>query len=72
MQYSSQEKILIFSKSPLTLALINEGLELLKVQHLEFTSRIEATKREDMARTFETNDQIRVLLMELKLGARGL
>jgi SNF2 family DNA or RNA helicase len=72
MRYCKEEKFLIFSASPLTLAHIGDGLDLLAVPYLTFASMTDHKLREQMPVTFETASSCRVMLMELKYGARGL
>ena len=71
-RYASQEKFIIFSSSPLSLAHIGDGLDILNIPYLTFTSATERKPREQMPTTFETAENCRVILMELKHGARGL
>ncbi|KAH9928097.1 uncharacterized protein B0H18DRAFT_954095 [Fomitopsis serialis] len=62
-QYSGNEKFLIFSRSPLTLAYVAEGLEL--------SARSAPDAAAANIVTFETSELYRVFLMELQHGARG-
>ncbi|OBZ69321.1 hypothetical protein A0H81_10948 [Grifola frondosa] len=72
LQHSSEEKFLIFSASVSTLAFIAEALDVIRVKYLEYNSLLRRHFRQDVVTTFETSDLYRVLLMELKHGARGL
>ena len=72
MAYSKNEKFLIFSNSPLTLAMISDALNLIHISGLLCSSQIKPAERFQRIVTFETSETNRVLLMELKHGARGL
>jgi SNF2 family DNA or RNA helicase len=72
LHYSAQEKFLIFSSMPLSLAHVKDALNLAGIPCLEFSARFSAKAREQFVTTFETSDTYRVFLMELKHAARGL
>jgi SNF2 family DNA or RNA helicase len=70
--YSGSEKFLIFSQFPLSLAQVVDGLDLMEVKYLQLTTQVSPKAREHAIVTFESCDTYRVLLMDLKHGARGL
>lgn len=72
LQYSPEEKFLVFSNSALTIAHVADALKLIKIEFLQYTTQFGPHEREKMVMTFETAEKYRVFLMELKHGARGL
>ena len=70
--YSVEEKFLVFSESPATLSFISDALDLVGVKSLQFGGKLKREERQAIVTTFETSELYRVLLMELKHGARGL
>ncbi|KAI0374631.1 hypothetical protein BV20DRAFT_960768 [Pilatotrama ljubarskyi] len=72
LTYGSEEKFLIFSESPATLSFIAEAFDLCRIKYLSFSSQRDREERQQMITTFETSELYRVLLLELKYGARGL
>ena len=72
LAHSKDDKFLIFSNSPLTLAMVSDALKLIHISGLLCSSQIKPAERFQRIVTFETSETHRVLLMELKHGARGL
>ncbi|KAI9068581.1 hypothetical protein FKP32DRAFT_1587558 [Trametes sanguinea] len=72
LTYGSDEKFLIFSESPTTLNYVGEALDMCRVKYLSFCGHHSREERQSMITTFETSELYRVLLLELKQGARGL
>ncbi|KAI0332592.1 hypothetical protein GY45DRAFT_1369061 [Cubamyces sp. BRFM 1775] len=72
LTYGTEEKFLIFSQSPSVLSFVAEALDLFKIKHLSFSGQHSREERQSMITTFETSELYRVLLLELKHGARGL
>jgi hypothetical protein len=70
--HCKNEKFLIFSQHPLSLAHVADGLKLISVEYLQLTSQVDVRRREQLPSVFETSDRYRVLLIDLKYGARGL
>lgn len=69
--HAESSKLLVFSKSPLTLLYVAEGLNLMGIKY-KLTSQKRVKEVEQDVLTFESSDTYRVFLMELKHGARGL
>ena len=72
LQYGGDEKFLVFSKSPLSLIHLSEALQVANIAFLEYTSSCDVELRRRNLNHFNSMSLYRVLLMELKYGARGL
>ncbi|KAH9848857.1 P-loop containing nucleoside triphosphate hydrolase protein [Lenzites betulinus] len=72
LTYGAEDKFLIFSESAATLSFIAESFDLCRIKYLSFSGQHDREERQSMITTFETSDLYRVLLLELKYGARGL
>ena len=72
LTYGHDEKFLIFSQSPSVLSFVAEAFDLFKIKYLSFSGQHSREERQSIITTFETSDLYRVLLLELKHGARGL
>ena len=72
LRYGEDEKFLIFSKSPLSLVHLSEALQVANIAFLEYTSSCDVELRRRNLNHFNSMSLYRVLLMELKYGARGL
>ncbi|KAI0636454.1 SNF2 family N-terminal domain-containing protein [Trametes polyzona] len=72
LTYGMEDKFLIFSESAATLSFIAEAFDLCGVKYLSFSGQHNREERQSMITTFETSELYRVLLLELKHGARGL
>ncbi|KAI0823521.1 P-loop containing nucleoside triphosphate hydrolase protein [Trametes gibbosa] len=72
LTYGAEDKFLIFSESAATLSFIAETFDLCRIKYLSFSGQHDREERQSMITTFETSDLYRVLLLELKYGARGL
>lgn len=57
---------------PLSLAYLADALRLAQVQFLSVSTGMKAAQRQSNVVTFETREECRALLVELKLGSRGL
>jgi hypothetical protein len=66
-KYSKDEKFIIFSSGPLTLAHVADGLTLLGTRFLQLSTGQTKNGKEHILTTFKTSEDIRVLLMELKV-----
>ncbi|GJJ12357.1 hypothetical protein Clacol_006598 [Clathrus columnatus] len=73
LKHAPKHKFLIFSSMPLSLQYVADALRLAQIRYLLYvSSEMSPSERQSNVVTFETNDAYRVLLVELKLGARGL
>lgn len=72
MVLQQDEKILIFYDADDMAWYIAQCLELMHVKHLIYTRGLPAEKRSQYVVTFDTDDSVRVLLMDLAHGAWGL
>lgn len=67
-----EDKFLIFSSSPLSLAHMSEGMSLARISHLKIMSQVDPARWAGNAMTFQSEDSCQCLLMEIRYGARGL
>ncbi|KZV96218.1 hypothetical protein EXIGLDRAFT_765592 [Exidia glandulosa HHB12029] len=67
-----EDKFLIFSSSPLSLAHMGEALSVARVSHLKIMSQVDPARWSGYAANFQSSDSCQCLLMEIKYGARGL
>jgi hypothetical protein len=72
MALQEEEKILIFYDSDNTAWYIAQCLELMHVKHLIYSRHLRTDLRSRYVVTFDTDDSVRVLLMDLAHGAWGL
>lgn len=73
LKHSPKHKFLIFSSMPLSLAYLADALRLAQIPFLSHVSTgMKNSQRQSNVVTFETDTKCRVLLVELKLGGRGL
>ncbi|RDI87242.1 hypothetical protein Vi05172_g2760 [Venturia inaequalis] len=72
MELQQEEKILIFYDSDDTAWYLAQCLELMHVKHLIYSRRLRTDLRSKYVVTFDTDDSVRVLLMDLAHGAWGL
>ncbi|KAI8982894.1 P-loop containing nucleoside triphosphate hydrolase protein [Trametes punicea] len=72
LTYGAEDKFLIFSESSAKLAFVAEAFDLCKIKYLSFSGQHTREERQSIIMTFETSELYRVLLLELKHGARGL
>lgn len=72
MALQQEEKILIFYDSDNTAWYLAQCLELVHVKHLIYSRHLRTDLRSKYVVTFDTDDSVRVLLMDLAHGAWGL
>jgi SNF2 family DNA or RNA helicase len=72
MTLHSEEKILIFYDAVNTAWYIAQCLELLHIKHLIYAKTLTPEQRSRWIVAFDTDDSIRVLLMDIESGALGL
>ncbi|TID27762.1 snf2 family helicase [Venturia nashicola] len=72
MALQQEEKILIFYDSDNTAWYLAQCLELMHVKHLIYSRHLRTDLRSKYVVTFDTDDSVRVLLMDLAHGAWGL
>jgi hypothetical protein len=72
MAIQKDEKILIFYDADNTAWYIAQCLELMHVKHLIYSRHLRTDLRSRYVVTFDTDDSVRVLLMDLAHGAWGL
>jgi hypothetical protein len=68
----SAEKILIFYDSDNTAWYIAQCLELMHIKHLIYAKTLSPEQRSKWIVTFDVDDSVRVLLMDIETGALGL
>ncbi|KAF0315663.1 WD domain-containing protein [Colletotrichum asianum] len=69
---SSVEKCVVFSSWRLTLDLIKAGLDQECIQSIRFDGKIPQKDRQSVVERFETDPNVRVMLLTLSCGAVGL
>jgi hypothetical protein len=72
MTLHSEEKILIFYDAANTAWYIAQCLELMHIKHLIYAKTLTPEERSRWIVAFDTDDSIRVLLMDIESGALGL
>lgn len=72
MALQHEEKILVFYDSDNTAWYLAQCLELMHVKHLIYSRHLRTDLRSKYIVTFDTDDSVRVLLMDLAHGAWGL
>ncbi|ODV88668.1 hypothetical protein CANCADRAFT_3315 [Tortispora caseinolytica NRRL Y-17796] len=72
LQHMSEEKILVFYQDNGAMHHISEALEIVRVEHFIYTADIPLDVRTQCLIQFNTEEMPRVLLMDVRMAARGL
>lgn len=72
LEYSDQEKILIFYESNNTAFWIAEGLELIGAKYRIYSNTLPASRRSEYLSEFNESASIRVFLLDLRQASHGL
>jgi hypothetical protein len=67
-----EEKIIVFYDGDNAAFYLSQCLDILHIKHLIYTKALSSEQRSRYVVTFDTDDSIRVLLMDIRCGAFGL
>jgi SNF2-related domain/Helicase conserved C-terminal domain len=71
-ELQKEEKIIVFYDGDNTAFYLSQCLDILHIKHLIYTKALSSDQRSRYIVTFDTDDSIRVLLMDIRCGAFGL